>query len=125
MQKKTNFVECSKTSMSSIRQASISHFWTEQQRCSATPLLCHLYFLQEVGTVFSPLTFRWKVSLSVVMRTLTWMLELHLLTSKYKRKGCEKSIGHLFLNVTQQQVPVKENKQHYHFFVTITFFLSC
>lgn len=52
MQKKANFVECSKPSTLSIRQTSVSHFWTEQQYCSATPLLCHPYFLQEVGTVF-------------------------------------------------------------------------
>lgn len=53
------------------------------------------------------------------------MLELNILASKCERKGCEKSTGHLFLDVTPQQVPVKENKQHYHFFCHYHFFLSC
>lgn len=39
------------------------------------------------------------------------MVELSVLTSKYKRKGCERSTGLPFLYVTLQQVPVKENEQ--------------
>lgn len=54
------------------------------------------------------------------------MLELSVLTSKYKRKGCEKSTGLLFLSGTLQQVPVKENEQTTLplFFVTVPFFPS-
>lgn len=39
------------------------------------------------------------------------MVELSVLTSKYKRKGCERSTGLPFLYVTLQQVLVKENEQ--------------
>lgn len=50
------------------------------------------------------------------------MLELRVLTCKYKRKGCEKSTGLLFLCVTLQQVPVKENEQTLPLFCHCTFF---
>lgn len=55
------------------------------------------------------------------MRTLTRMLELTLFTSKYKRKGCEKSTEHLLpLNNSSKKNDTTTSFCHFFFF----FFLA-